>query len=202
MLGHSTEQYGRMPAAVGRRPDWKFARVGVSQLRRDVGGRLGLGCVSPWSAPGGRAGPRPHRPVVAAWGGAAIMADGIQRADVGRGIELAYERFGDASDPPLLLVMGLATQMLGWPDEFCAQLAGRELFVVRFDNRDIGLSTHLDHAPPPNLPAALMGDTSSAAYTLADMARDAAGLLDRLGVQSAHVVGASMGGMIAQTLAI
>src|SRR3954447_7476784 len=130
------------------------------------------------------------------------MADGIQRADVGRGIELAYERFGDASDPPLLLVMGLATQMLGWPDEFCADLAGRELFVVRFDNRDIGLSTHLDHAPPPNLPAALMGDTSSAAYTLADMARDAAGLLDRLGVQSAHVVGASMGGMIAQTLAI
>jgi pimeloyl-ACP methyl ester carboxylesterase len=130
------------------------------------------------------------------------MADGIQRADVGRGIELAYERFGDASDPPLLLVMGLATQMLGWPDEFCAQLAGRQLFVVRFDNRDIGLSTHLHHAPPPDVPAALMGATSSAAYTLADMARDTVGLLDRLGVESAHVVGASMGGMIAQTLAI
>jgi pimeloyl-ACP methyl ester carboxylesterase len=131
-----------------------------------------------------------------------MMADGIQRADVGRGIELAYERFGDAGDPPLLLIMGLATQMLGWPDEFCAQLAGRGLFVVRFDNRDIGLSTHLDDAPPPNLPAALMGDTSSAAYTLSDMARDAAGLLDELGVESAHVAGASMGGMIAQTLAI
>src|SRR3954454_6805053 len=130
------------------------------------------------------------------------MADGIQRADVGRGIELAYERFGDASDPPLLLVMGLATQMLGWPDEFCADLAGRELFVVRFDNRDIGLSTHLHDAPPPDVPAALRGATSSAAYTLSDMARDAVGLLDRLGVQSAHVVGASMGGMIAQTLAI
>jgi pimeloyl-ACP methyl ester carboxylesterase len=130
------------------------------------------------------------------------MADGIQRADVGRGIELAYERFGDASDPPLLLVMGLATQMLGWPDEFCAQLAGRGLCVVRFDNRDVGLSTHLHDAPAPNVPAALMGDTSSASYTLSDMARDAAGLLDRLGIESAHVVGASMGGMIAQTLAI
>jgi pimeloyl-ACP methyl ester carboxylesterase len=75
-----------------------------------------------------------------------MMADGIQRPDVGRGIELAYERLGDASDPPLLLVMGLATQMLGWPDEFCAQLAGRGLFVAPFDNRDVGLSTHLHHA--------------------------------------------------------
>jgi pimeloyl-ACP methyl ester carboxylesterase len=131
-----------------------------------------------------------------------MRADGIQRADVGRGIELAYERFGDAGGPPLLLIMGLATQMLGWPDEFCAQLAGRELFVVRFDNRDIGLSTHLYDAPPANVPAALMGATSSASYTLSDMARDAVGLLDRLGVESAHVVGASMGGMIAQTLAI
>jgi len=130
------------------------------------------------------------------------MAEGIHRADVGGGIELAYERFGDPSDPPLLLLMGLATQMLGWPDEFCGQLARRGLSVVRFDNRDVGLSTHLGHARPPDVPAALSGDTSSTSYTLSDMARDAVGLLDALDVESAHVVGASMGGMIAQTLAI
>src|SRR3954463_11928960 len=126
---------------------------------------------------------------------------GIQRARVGE-VELAYERFGDPADPPLLLVMGLATQMIGWPDEFCAGLAECGLSVVRFDNRDIGLSTHLHDAPPPNVPAAMMGDTSSASYTLSDMADDAAGLLDALELESAHVVGASMGGMIAQTLAI
>jgi pimeloyl-ACP methyl ester carboxylesterase len=130
------------------------------------------------------------------------MADGIQRADAGGGIELAYERFGDPGDPPLLLVMGLATQMLGWPDDFCAGLAERGLSVIRFDNRDIGLSTHLYDAPPPDIAAAMAGDASSASYTLSDMARDAAGLLDALGHDSAHVVGASMGGMIAQTLAI
>jgi len=130
------------------------------------------------------------------------MIERIQRADVGGGIELAYERFGDAADPPLLLVMGLATQMLGWPDEFCEGLAARGLSVVRFDNRDIGLSTHVHDAPPPDVAAAMMGDTSSASYTLSAMALDAAGLLDALDLESAHVVGASMGGMIAQTLAI
>ena len=130
------------------------------------------------------------------------MTESVRRADVGGGIELAYERFGDAADPPLLLVMGLATQMLGWPEEFCEGLAARGLSVVRFDNRDIGLSTHVHDAPPPDMAAAMMGDTSSASYTLSDMARDAAGLLDALDLGSAHVVGASMGGMIAQTLAI
>jgi pimeloyl-ACP methyl ester carboxylesterase len=130
------------------------------------------------------------------------MPERIQHARVAGGIELAYERFGDPADPPLLLVMGLATQMLAWPDEFCAGLADRGLSVVRFDNRDVGLSTHLRDAPPPNIPAALMGDTSSASYTLSDMAADAVGLLDALELDSAHVVGASMGGMIAQTLAI
>src|SRR3954453_15671198 len=130
------------------------------------------------------------------------MSERIRRADVGGGIELAYERFGDPADPPLLLIMGLATQMLGWPDEFCEGLAARGLSVVRYDNRGIGLSTHLHDAPPPDPAAAMMGDTSSASYTLSDMARDAAGLLDALELESAHVVGASMGGMIAQTLAI
>ena len=125
----------------------------------------------------------------------------IPRASAGS-VELAYETFGDPADPPVLLVMGLATQMLGWPDEFCRMLAGRGLFVVRYDNRDIGLSTHLHDAPAPDVMAALSGDTSSASYTLTDMASDAVGLLDALGLTSAHLVGISMGGMIAQTVAI
>ena len=124
----------------------------------------------------------------------------MQRASVGD-VEIAYESFGSPGDTPLLLVMGLATQMLGWPDDFCRALADRGLHVVRFDNRDIGLSTHLDAAGAPDV-AALMSGTGTAAYSLADMADDTAGLLDALGWDSAHVVGASMGGMIAQSLAI
>jgi pimeloyl-ACP methyl ester carboxylesterase len=126
---------------------------------------------------------------------------GVQTTRVGE-IELAYETFGSPEDTPLLLVMGLATQMIGWHDEFCRQLAERGLYVVRFDNRDIGLSTHLHGAGAPDVLAVMGGDTSGVAYRLADMADDTAGLLDALGIDSAHVVGASMGGMIAQTLAI
>jgi pimeloyl-ACP methyl ester carboxylesterase len=126
--------------------------------------------------------------------------NGVQRTEVGD-VEIAYESFGSPGDTPLLLVMGLATQMLGWPDEFCRQLAGRGMHVVRFDNRDIGLSTHLDAAGAPDV-GALVSGTGTAAYSLADMADDTAGLLDALGWDSAHVVGASMGGMIAQSLAI
>ncbi|MER6006039.1 alpha/beta hydrolase [Nonomuraea angiospora] len=118
------------------------------------------------------------------------------------GIEVAYERLGDPQAPPVLLVMGLAGQLINWPDGLCAELVDRGLHVVRFDNRDSGLSTHLHDAPPPDLPAALAGDASSASYTLSDMAADTVGLLDALGLDSAHVVGASMGGMIAQTIAI
>jgi pimeloyl-ACP methyl ester carboxylesterase len=126
---------------------------------------------------------------------------GIQRAKVGE-IELAYETFGEPGDPPVLLVMGLATQMIGWPDEFCAGLADRGLFVVRFDNRDIGLSTHLDDRGAPDILAILGGDRSNVAYPLTDLADDTAGLLDALHLDSAHVVGASMGGMVAQLVAI
>ena len=136
-----------------------------------------------------------------AYTGAPMIETDIQRADVGD-VELAYQTFGDAGDPPILLVMGLATQMLGWPDGFCEALVERGHYVIRFDNRDIGLSTHLHDAPPPDVMAAFAGDTSSASYTLSDMARDTVGLLDALGLDSAHVVGASMGGMIAQTVAI
>ena len=98
--------------------------------------------------------------------------------------------------------MGLATQMLGWHHDFCTDLASRGVYVVRFDNRDIGLSTHCHDAVAPDLAAALAGDLSTATYTLSDMAGDTVGLLDALGLDSAHLVGASMGGMIAQTVAI
>jgi pimeloyl-ACP methyl ester carboxylesterase len=131
------------------------------------------------------------------------MATGsIERADVGRGIELAYETFGDPARPLVLLIMGLGTQMLAWHDDFCAELAARDLFVVRFDNRDVGLSTHLHDAPKPDVAATFAGDLSTVAYTLSDMADDTVGLLDALGRQRAHLVGASMGGMIGQTVAI
>ena len=118
------------------------------------------------------------------------------------GIDIAYERFGDRDAPPVLLVMGLATQMLGWHEEFCSALVACGLHVVRFDNRDVGLSTHMHDARAPDVMAALSGDSSSASYTLSDMAGDSVGLLDALELDAAHIVGASMGGMIAQTTAI
>jgi pimeloyl-ACP methyl ester carboxylesterase len=117
-------------------------------------------------------------------------------------LELAYETFGSEQDPALLLIMGLAAQMLAWPDEFCTALADTGRYVIRFDNRDIGLSTHFDHVPPPNILKLMQGDTSDATYRLDDMADDAAGLLTALGIERAHIVGASMGGMIAQAFAI
>lgn len=118
------------------------------------------------------------------------------------GLDVAYQRFGDPAAPPVLLIMGLAAQLVHWPDSLCHDLAGRGLHVIRFDNRDAGRSTHFHGAPAADLPAALAGDLSSATYTLSDMAADAVGLLDALGIASAHVVGASMGGEIAQTIAI
>ncbi|GII28906.1 alpha/beta fold hydrolase [Planotetraspora mira] len=116
------------------------------------------------------------------------------------GIEICYETFGEPGGRPLLLVMGLGMQMIGWDEDFIGLLVDNGHHVVRFDNRDVGLSSHMPEAP--DLMAALGGDTSGAGYLLADMADDAAGLLDVLGWASAHVVGASMGGMIAQSLAI
>ncbi|MFC4947962.1 alpha/beta fold hydrolase [Pseudonocardia sp. GCM10023141] len=118
------------------------------------------------------------------------------------GLELEYDTFGDAADPTLLLVMGLGAQMITWPVGFCELLAAQGYHAVRYDNRDIGLSTHLDDLGLPDTAAIMGGDTSTAPYLLADLADDAAGLLDTLGVAKAHVVGASMGGMIAQQFAI
>lgn len=118
-------------------------------------------------------------------------------------VDLAYETFGSPEDPALVLVMGLATQMLGWPDDFCQQLADAGLHVVRFDNRDIGLSTHLDAAGVPDLSPLFVGQpVTGAPYTLADMAADTVALLDALGLGRVHLVGASMGGMIAQEVAL
>jgi pimeloyl-ACP methyl ester carboxylesterase len=123
-----------------------------------------------------------------------------QFCDVGEGIRLCFESFGEESDPTALLVMGLGTQMVAWPESFCRQLAERGLRVVRFDNRDIGRSTHIQGAPP-TMAQILRRSRVAASYTLADMAGDAAGLLRELKLAPAHVIGASMGGMIAQTLA-
>jgi len=112
-----------------------------------------------------------------------------------------YETEGDPAAPPLLLVMGLGAQLTAWPVELRAALVERGFYVIRFDNRDVGLSTWFDHAGPADPLGALAG-TASSPYLLSDMAADAVAVLDDLGVEHAHVVGVSMGGMIVQTMAI
>ncbi len=118
------------------------------------------------------------------------------------GIDIAYQRIGNPDAPAVLLIMGIAAQSVHWPDAFCHALVDCGLQIIRFDNRDAGLSTHLTDAPPPDLPAVLGGNLSSVSYTLSEMAADAVGLLTALGFEQAHVVGASMGGQIAQVMAI
>jgi pimeloyl-ACP methyl ester carboxylesterase len=121
-------------------------------------------------------------------------------------IEVVYDTFGNPSDPPILLVMGLGCQMIDWKEEFCAELASRSYWVIRYDNRDVGLSTKFDDAGVPNVLemflASTQGGTIDSAYTVKDMADDGVGLLDALEIEKAHVVGVSMGGMIAQSMAI
>lgn len=117
-------------------------------------------------------------------------------------VELAYETFGEPGDPAVLLVMGLGTQMLGWHEDLCAELAGRGFNVIRYDNRDVGRSTYMRELPVPTVAQLLRRSKKAAGYTLDHLADDAAALLDALGIERAHVVGASMGGMIAQTIAI
>lgn len=129
--------------------------------------------------------------------------------DVSSEVALAYETFGDVGDPPVLLVMGFGAQMLAWHEDFCRALAERGRYVIRYDNRDSGLSTKFDDHPVDvgtfmaavsagDIPAAL----AMAPYRLHDMAADGLGLLTALGIERAHVVGSSMGGMIAQTMAL
>ncbi len=129
-----------------------------------------------------------------------MRSNGEQLVDVGRGITLCCETFGDRSDPPLLLVMGLGMQMVHWQEGLIERFVDRGLFVVRFDNRDRGRSTHVA-APTPTPARLLTRRFGPQQYTLEDMARDTAGLLDALELDSVHVAGVSMGGMIAQTLA-
>jgi len=123
-----------------------------------------------------------------------------------RQIELEYDHFGNPTDPALLLIMGFTAQMVAWEEEFCQQLANRGHFVIRFDNRDCGLSTKL-HGVPSNSDAVIMAammetEMPPVPYTLSDMAADAMKVLDHLNIERAHIMGASMGGMIAQTVAI
>jgi pimeloyl-ACP methyl ester carboxylesterase len=122
------------------------------------------------------------------------------------GIEIVYDTFGNPSSPPMLLIMGLGEQMISWDEDLCIELADRGYWVIRFDNRDVGLSTRLDEAGIPDILAMMQaqaqGEAVQAPYTLHDMADDTVGLLDALNIESAHVVGISMGGMIAQEMAI
>jgi pimeloyl-ACP methyl ester carboxylesterase len=122
------------------------------------------------------------------------------RARVGA-VELAYETFGEHGHPPVLLVMGIGSQMINWHEDFCTALADG-FFVIRFDNRDVGHSTKIKDGPTPKPWRAMLGAGDQAPYRLSDMAGDAAAVLDAVGAESAHVVGASLGGMIAQALAI
>jgi len=130
--------------------------------------------------------------------------ESVKRVEA-NGIWLAYEECGNPTDPVILLIMGLGQQMIGWPDEFVALLVQSHFRVVRFDNRDMGQSTWIDNKPAVSAAEFLEVRQSGAAlevpYTLTDMADDALGLMDALGIHQAHVVGASMGGMIGQVMA-
>ena len=121
------------------------------------------------------------------------------------GLELYYEERGDPNGSPILLIMGLGRQMIAWPEPFMDELAKDGHRIVLFDNRDAGLSTHFHDGPKPNIAmtaiAALLGMSIKRAYLLSDMAQDAGALLDHLGIKAAHIVGVSMGGMIAQIMA-
>jgi len=121
--------------------------------------------------------------------------------DVGDGITLCHQSFGNPADPPMLMIMGLGMQMIAWHDEFCSELANRGFHAVRFDNRDMGRSTH-HPSRPPGLRHLALRRAARGSYSLDDMAADARRLVDALGLGPVHVVGASMGGMIAQLLAI
>ncbi|MES1924060.1 alpha/beta hydrolase [Salinisphaera sp. T31B1] len=140
-----------------------------------------------------------------------LLAPDLDGADIQgsvetNGLTLAYEQFGHDHDPALVLIMGLGTQLTGWPDAFCRALADNGLRVIRFDNRDIGLSTKIRTATRHDSPRkaflkAWLNRPIDAPYTLEDMATDTVGLMSALGIHRAHMVGASMGGMIAQLVA-
>lgn len=117
-------------------------------------------------------------------------------------VEITHEVLGPPSGEPILLIMGMGSQLIEWPDEFCADLVGRGFTVARFDNRDVGLSTHFTSYGVPNPVRLLLSAESVAAYRIGDMAADGIGVMDRIGWNSAHVVGVSMGGIVAAALAV
>jgi pimeloyl-ACP methyl ester carboxylesterase len=130
-----------------------------------------------------------------------IPYSGEKTSKVGE-VELIYDTFGNPSHPPMLLIMGLGAQMIRWDDAFCKAIAAQGRWVIRFDNRDVGLSTKCHQAGIPDVMSLIQGQKVDVPYTLKEMAHDAVGLLDTLGIEAADVVGVSMGGMIAQTMAI
>ena len=130
-----------------------------------------------------------------------VPYSGEKVADIGE-IKLEYDTFGNPSSPPILLIMGLGAQMVRWDEAFCQYLAANNRWVIRFDNRDVGLSTKFDEAGVPDVMSLIQGKPVDVPYKLKDMAKDTIGLLDHLEIEKAHVVGVSMGGMIAQTIAI
>jgi pimeloyl-ACP methyl ester carboxylesterase len=131
-----------------------------------------------------------------------MHAFGDEQIAPANGIELCFQEMGEADGEPLVLVMGLATQMLAWDEGFCGLLVERGFRVIRFDNRDIGRSTKIESAGVPRRLDMMSGRRASAPYLLRDMAADTIGLMDHLGIESAHIAGVSMGGMIVQTMAI
>ncbi len=167
--------------------------------RRHDGGARGVGIPNDREAGRGPALPLAKLASVS-YSASESVRPGEQIAAIGD-LELCYETFGDRSDPAIVLIMGLATQMIAWREDFCESLAARGFSVVRFDNRDVGRSTTLDDLPVPTTWQLLKRDKRAAGYTLEDMALDVVGLLDHLEIERAHVVGASMGAMIAQTVA-
>lgn len=130
----------------------------------------------------------------------------MAKAILSSGLELEYETFGSDENEPLILIMGLAAQMVFWPHELCQKLADQGLYIIRFDNRDVGLSSFVDDYPVPRVWDFIKGffgkAHESSGYLLKDMANDVHGLMNYLGIDHAHICGASMGGMIAQELAI
>ena len=128
------------------------------------------------------------------------LPDDVRTARVGD-LDIAYEAYGDPAHPAVLLVMGLSTQMIAWPDQLVSDLVAADRYVVRFDNRDCGLSTHLDGVRAPD-PVKVLARREKAPYSIEDMAQDALGLMDAIGLTTADVVGASMGGYISQALAL
>ena len=135
-----------------------------------------------------------------------IIAHHQERKVDANGIQLSYDSFGDPAHPPMLLIMGLATQLIHWDENFCRQLASRGFWVIRFDNRDIGNSSKMEGDKVPGIAAILanqwFGRRLETGYVLDDMAMDTLALLDALSIDRAHVVGVSMGGMIGQCMAI